>query len=143
MEENGMEENSAPRDPQNPQNMDEEVVVAQPGVGIEMGRFPESTWCPWCGFEVETRIDYWHGAKSACCCICIGGWLAWFGTGAYMNFGVAIGWLAHMGIPGCFKVSCFDVQHYCTNCMRKIGYNRQSEKCCCWNSTETKRMPQN
>ena len=52
MEENGMEENSGPRDPQNPQIMDEEVVVAQPGVGIEMGRFPESIWCPWCGFEV-------------------------------------------------------------------------------------------
>jgi len=124
---------------------EEAVVTAQPGVGIEMGRFAENIACPWCGFEGPTKLDYWFGAKGACCCMCICEWMS-FGAGGGTNMLPSphwIGYLVMIGIPFCLRVSFWDAQHHCSNCTRKIGYNRQQEKCCCWNSIETKRMPQN
>jgi hypothetical protein len=113
---------------------DVEVVTNQPGVGIKMGRFPEQATCPWCGASGLTATKYRRGAKAMCCCCCVNFWNPWvYGTG----FSCMIGW------PACSKVNYWDVEHFCQNCTRKIGFNVLRDKFCCWLSDETKRMPQN
>ena len=108
------------------------VVTNQPGVGMMMGRFPEPAQCPWCGAEGTTNIKYRRGAKAMCCCCC-------FSAHAYLF----VGFLCMIGFPSCTKKTWWDVEHFCHNCTRKIGYNVMKDKCCCWTSNETKRMPQN
>ena len=107
------------------------VVTNQPGVGMELSRSPEMVSCAWCGFNGETTIKYRRGPKAICCCCC----------GNYWTY--YIGWICYIGVPKCTRVNWWDVEHHCSNCTRKIGYNVPKEKCCCFLPLETRRMPQN
>ena len=87
------------------------VVTNQPGVGMDLSRSPEIVSCAWCGFSGETTIKYRRGPKAICCCCC----------GNYWTY--YIGWVCYIGVPKCTRVNWWDVEHHCSNCTRKIGYN--------------------
>ena len=96
----------------------------------EMGRKSEAAYCKGCGTIANTSVKYLRGAQ---------GW--------YWSL---IGWLivgpvclvCFLGCPGSWaKEFCWDANHFCVNCSRKLGYNCYRKKWCCYHSKPSLYMP--
>jgi DNA-directed RNA polymerase subunit RPC12/RpoP len=69
--------------------------------------------CPYCGLEGRTTAEYVRGPKAYCCAV----WM--------FNLTAVLGFLCLAGVgPG---RNFWDVNHHCSNCGRKGGFQDQAE----------------
>jgi len=89
-----------------------------------MGRKSELATCHICGYSDYTHVHYVRGPCAYCCIL-------------FLNCLVPfISLMCLCGAPFCCRKSCWDLEHYCTNCHRKLGYNTKcSSNCICCRST--------
>ena len=96
----------------------------------EMGRRSEVAFCKGCGTIAPTVVKWLKGAQ------------AWYWSCLAWHCVLGGCLICFLGVPGTWaKEFCWDANHFCVNCSRKLGYNCYRKKWCCYSSSASLMMP--